>query len=233
MKLLAEQPERVIGQQVSFWGETLRHFAEAQAAFARGTLKAPPDESPRDRRFANPLWESHPFFNFIRRQYQINSQALEDAAGALDVPDMSDRRRITWFTRQMIDMMAPTNFLATNPDALEKAIATEGESLVKGLENLVRDIEGSGGELIVSLADRDAFRVGESTTDSTGGEAVNRPLSLDRAMSARDFLVDRGVAASRVGVTGRGEQEPIASNATEAGRAKNRRIEIFVGEPGK
>ena len=70
-------------------------------------------------------------------------------------------------------------------------------------------------------------------TDSTGGEAVNRPLSLDRAMSARDFLVDRGVAASRVGVTGRGEQEPIASNATEAGRAKNRRIEIFVGEPGK
>ncbi len=69
-------------------------------------------------------------------------------------------------------------------------------------------------------------------TDSTGGEAVNRPLSLDRAMSARDFLVDRGVAASRVGVTGRGEQEPIASNATEAGRAKNRRIEIFVGEPG-
>jgi outer membrane protein OmpA-like peptidoglycan-associated protein len=70
-------------------------------------------------------------------------------------------------------------------------------------------------------------------TDSTGGEAVNRPLSLDRAMSARDFLVDRGVAASRVGVAGRGEQEPIASNATEAGRAKNRRIEIFVGEPGK
>ena len=70
-------------------------------------------------------------------------------------------------------------------------------------------------------------------TDSTGGEAVNRPLSLDRAMSARDFLVDRGVAASWVGVAGRGEQEPIASNATEAGRAKNRRIEIFVGEPGK
>ena len=82
---------------------------------------------------------------------------------------MSDRRRITWFTRQMIDMMAPTNFLATNPDALEKAIATEGESLVKGLENLVRDVEHSGGELIVSLADRDAFRVGENigTTEGT------------------------------------------------------------------
>ncbi|WGR59889.1 class I poly(R)-hydroxyalkanoic acid synthase [Paracoccus ferrooxidans] len=169
IKLLAEQPERVIGQQVSYWGETLRHFAEAQAAFARGTLTPPPSEGPRDRRFANPLWEAHPFFNFIKRQYQINAQALQEAASALDLPEMTDRRRIEWFTRQMIDMMAPTNFLATNPDALEKAVETEGESLVRGLENLVRDVEQNSGELIVSLADRDAFRVGENigTTEGT------------------------------------------------------------------
>ena len=176
MKLLAEQPERVLGQQVSYWGETLRHFAEAQAALARGGLQAPPSEAPRDRRFSNPLWESHPFFNFIKRQYQINAQALEEAASALDLPGMSDRRRIEWFTRQMIDMMAPTNFLATNPDALEKALETEGESLVKGLENLVRDIEGSGGELIVSLADRDAFRVGENIGTTEGTVVARKPL---------------------------------------------------------
>ena len=176
MKLLAEQPERVLGQQVSYWGETLRHFAEAQAALARGGLQAPASEGPRDRRFSNPLWESHPFFNFIKRQYQINAQALEDAASALDLPGMSDRRRIEWFTRQMIDMMAPTNFLATNPDALEKALETEGESLVKGLENLVRDIEGSGGELIVSLADRDAFRVGENIGTTEGTVVARKPL---------------------------------------------------------
>ncbi|MCV2446901.1 class I poly(R)-hydroxyalkanoic acid synthase [Paracoccus sp. DMF] len=168
MKLLAEQPERVMGQQVSYWGETLRHFAEAQAALARGTLVPPTDEGPRDRRFANPLWEAHPFFNFIKRQYQINAQALTEAASALDLPQMTDRRRVEWFTRQMIDMMAPTNFLATNPDALEKAVATEGESLVRGLENLVRDVENHSGELIVSLADRDAFRVGENIGTSAG-----------------------------------------------------------------
>ncbi|WP_346420403.1 class I poly(R)-hydroxyalkanoic acid synthase [Paracoccus sp. N5] len=168
MKLLAEQPERVMGQQVSYWGETLRHFAEAQAALARGTLVPPADEGPRDRRFANPLWEAHPFFNFIKRQYQINAQALAEAASALDLPQMTDRRRVEWFTRQMIDMMAPTNFLATNPDALEKAVATEGESLVRGLENLVRDVENHSGELIVSLADRDAFRVGENIGTSAG-----------------------------------------------------------------
>lgn len=173
VKLLAEQPERVMERQVSYWGETLRHFAEAQAALARGTLSAPPDEGPKDRRFSNPLWERHPFFNFIKRQYQINAEAMMQAASDLDVAEMSDRRRIEWFTRQMIDMMAPTNFLATNPDALEKALATEGESLVKGLENLVRDVESHGGEMIVSLADRDAFRVGENI-GTTEGRVVAR-----------------------------------------------------------
>ncbi|MGA0615355.1 class I poly(R)-hydroxyalkanoic acid synthase [Paracoccus sp. KR1-242] len=176
VKLLAEQPERVLSQQVGYWGETLRHFAEAQAALARGTFRAPPHEGPKDRRFSNPLWESHPFFNFIKRQYQINADAMRKAASDLDVSNMTDRRRIEWFTRQIIDMMAPTNFLATNPDALEKALATEGESLVKGLENLVQDVEAHGGEMIVSLADRDAFRVGEDLGATQGTVVARTPL---------------------------------------------------------
>lgn len=67
-------------------------------------------------------------------------------------------------------------------------------------------------------------------TDSTGSDAINNPLSLDRANSARNYLVDRGVAASRIDTTGRGAREPISDNSSEAGRARNRRIEIFVGE---
>lgn len=173
LKLMAEQPARVIGQQASYWGETLRHFAEAQAEFTRGTLTAPPDDGPSDRRFANPLWENHPFFNFVKRQYQINAQAMQQAAADLDIEDQIARRRIDWLTRQMIDMMAPTNFLATNPDALEKAFATEGESLVQGLENLVRDVELHSGDVIVTLADRKAFRIGENLA-TTAGTVVAR-----------------------------------------------------------
>ncbi|MDS9467679.1 class I poly(R)-hydroxyalkanoic acid synthase [Paracoccus sp. MBLB3053] len=176
LKLLSEQPEKVLSQQVHYWGETLRHFAEAQAALARGTFRAPPDDRPRDRRFSNPLWESHPYFNFIKRQYQINAEAMSKAAQDLGVHDMTDRRRIEWFTRQMIDMMAPTNFLATNPDALEKAVETEGESLVRGLENLVRDVERHGGEMIVSLADREAFQVGEDIGTTAGTVVARTPL---------------------------------------------------------
>jgi len=68
-------------------------------------------------------------------------------------------------------------------------------------------------------------------TDSTGSDAVNNPLSLARAQSVRDYLVSRGVASARVETAGRGDREPVADNATDAGRAKNRRVEIFLREP--
>lgn len=68
-------------------------------------------------------------------------------------------------------------------------------------------------------------------TDNTGSDSINDPLSVERAARTRDYLVTRGVAAARFTVEGRGSHEPIASNNSEAGRAKNRRVEIFVAEP--
>ena len=68
-------------------------------------------------------------------------------------------------------------------------------------------------------------------TDSTGSDAVNNPLSMDRANAARNYLVGRGVAAQRIATDGRGSREPIADNGSAQGRAKNRRVEIYVAEP--
>lgn len=68
-------------------------------------------------------------------------------------------------------------------------------------------------------------------TDNTGSDAINNPLSVDRANSARDYLVARGVAPTRFTTDGRGSREPVADNSTNDGRAKNRRVEIFVAEP--
>ena len=67
-------------------------------------------------------------------------------------------------------------------------------------------------------------------TDSTGSDAVNNPLSIDRAEAARDYLVSRGVARTRIVTDGRGAREPIADNNTQQGRDKNRRVEIYVAE---
>lgn len=70
-------------------------------------------------------------------------------------------------------------------------------------------------------------------TDSTGSDAINNPLSVNRAASTRDYLVGRGVASSRFNISGMGSTQPVASNATEAGRAQNRRVEIYIGEKAK
>lgn len=68
-------------------------------------------------------------------------------------------------------------------------------------------------------------------TDNSGSDAINNPLSIDRAQSVRDYLAGRGIAGSRIETLGRGESEPIADNSSDAGRAKNRRVEIFLREP--
>jgi len=70
-------------------------------------------------------------------------------------------------------------------------------------------------------------------TDSTGDDSVNQPLSIDRAAHTRDYLAMRGVSPQRIAIEGRGEREPIASNDDSSGRARNRRVEIYVAEPAR
>lgn len=70
-------------------------------------------------------------------------------------------------------------------------------------------------------------------TDATGSDAINDPLSLRRAESVRTYIADRGISSSRIETAGRGSHEPIASNETADGRARNRRVEIFLREPEK
>ena len=70
-------------------------------------------------------------------------------------------------------------------------------------------------------------------TDSTGSDAINNPLSVNRAASVRDYLTARGVPMSAITIDGRGSREPVASNATSDGRARNRRVEIFMAEPAR
>jgi len=173
---MMQNPSKIIEQQVSYWGKTLQHYAEAQKALSSGMFTAPPDHSPKDKRFANPLWESHPAFNFVKQQYLLGAEAVQSAVGGLDGLAETERTRVAYFTKQIIDMMAPTNFLATNPDALQRALETDGESLVMGLQNLVDDIEANDGEMTISLADRDAFQVGENLATTPGAVVFRNHL---------------------------------------------------------
>ncbi len=186
---MMQNPSKIIEHQVTYWGKTLKHYVEAQQVLAKGELRAPPDPGPKDRRFANPLWDTHPFFNFLKQQYLVNAEAITRAMSGLEMLDPADRKRVEFFTRQIVDMMSPTNFLGTNPDALEKAVATDGESLVQGLENLVRDIESHDGDLLVTLADPGAFVVGGNIATTPGSVVYrNRMLELIQYAPATDTV---------------------------------------------
>jgi len=175
MTEVLSNPTKLIEHQVSYWGETLRHYMEAQQLLTGGEV-APSDAECKDKRFSSPLWDANPYFHFLKEQFLLNTKAIEDAINELEGLDEHDKKRVEFFTRQILDMFSPTNFLGTNPEALARAVETEGQSLVDGLENLVRDLEENDGNLLVTLADKNAFKVGENLATAEGGVVFRNRL---------------------------------------------------------
>jgi outer membrane protein OmpA-like peptidoglycan-associated protein len=143
-----------------------------------------------------------------------------------------------------------SNKMEARRQAMERATKGTGVEVVRTGDNQLElkapsDISFNTGSAALEPGLRgvlDQFAQGLSTdrslqvrivghTDNTGSDAMNDRLSLDRAGSVRDYLVDRGVNGSRIEIAGRGSREPVADNASAAGRAKNRRVEIFLREP--
>ena len=184
---MVENPKRIYEHQLEYWGKSVQHFVAAQEAFVTEGFKAPADYTGDDKRFGNPLWQTHPYFNFVKQQYLINSDAIRKAVDDVEDMDPKDKRRLNYFSEQIIAMMAPSNFLGTNPDALERAVQTEGESLVRGLENLVADMEANDGELLVRLCDESAFELGRNVATSEGSVVFcNEMLELIQYKAATE-----------------------------------------------
>ncbi len=145
-------------------------YAELTAAMLSGASAKPPTPTADgDARFSDEEWQKHPFFYYLKRQYQIMSAYLESLAETADLgDDTKHTEQIHFFTHQLVDMFSPANFLASNPVAIKKAVETNGRSLVEGLENLVKDLERYDGDLLVTLSDPDAFKVGETLATAKG-----------------------------------------------------------------
>ncbi|UWR06184.1 alpha/beta hydrolase [Ruegeria sp. B32] len=188
-----QNPAKLLEQQLEYWGKSVLNFAAAQQALMAGEGEA--DEAPsKDKRFSNPLWDTNPYFRLVRQQYLTNAEAIANAVESVEDLDAKDKRRLKYFSQQIVDMMSPTNFLPTNPDALQKAIETDGQSLIQGLENLVADLEANDGELIVKLADENAFKVGGNLA-TTPGEVVyrNRMMELIQYSPATETVYETPV----------------------------------------
>ncbi len=171
---MVSNPSKLFESQVSYWGQSLNLWMEAQKSLVDFPTSSETGSKPatQDKRFKNELWDT-PYFKLIKDHYFLNSQMIKNYFENIEGLNDSDRKRIEFFSQQITDMLSPANFLATNPEALDKAMKTEGQSLVNGLENLVKDLEKNNGDLQVTLCDPDAFTVGENLA-TTEGKVVFR-----------------------------------------------------------
>ncbi|MBY6116752.1 class I poly(R)-hydroxyalkanoic acid synthase [Mameliella alba] len=156
-------PTRAMEKQAEFWQESMKAYADALHTKQDGET-----DSSSDKRFAGEDWAANPWFNYLMRQYQVTSGAIRDAVEHLDTLPDKEKRRLRYFSDQIVNLMAPNNFLGSNPEALRRALETEGASLLQGLENLVSDLEANDGDLLVKLVDDGAFEVGGNLATSPG-----------------------------------------------------------------
>ena len=136
-----------------------------------GAIPAVAEAAPGDRRFAAPEWRELPYFALMKQGYLLASEYLVELARLPAIPD-PDKRRLAFLTKQFVDALAPTNFAATNPEVLKRAIATEGTSLVHGLSNLAADAQRGR----ISMSDGSAFEVGRNLAITPGNVIFRNEL---------------------------------------------------------
>jgi len=124
-----------------------------------------------DRRFASPAWREQPYFAWLAKSYRLYAEYLTALVALAQLPP-EEKRRLEFSVRQFVEAIAPSNFPATNPDVLERAIATRGESIVDGLRNLIADV----GKGRITMSDESAFEVGRNLAVTPGSVVFRNEL---------------------------------------------------------
>jgi polyhydroxyalkanoate synthase len=152
-------------QQLALWGGMLAGESGQAASPAAAAQKEDRDDS-HDKRFAGHEWRDSRYHDYLRQVYLLNSRFLSNLVESAEL-EAPIKQRLRFYTRQLIDAMSPANFAATNPEALQLALATKGESLHVGIRHLIEDVEQGR----VSMTDEAAFEVGRNLA-VTPGEVV-------------------------------------------------------------
>jgi polyhydroxyalkanoate synthase subunit PhaC len=121
-----------------------------------------------DNRFRDGEWQSNFLFDYAKQSYLIAARHIHDAVASVEGLPEEERKKVNFFTRQYIDALSPSNFALTNPQVLRETMSSGGQNLVKGLNNLLADIERGGGELRVRMSDENAFKVGVNVATAPG-----------------------------------------------------------------
>ena len=133
-----------------------------------------------DRRFKDAAWNDNALFDFIKQSYLLSSKYFLQVASQKDGLNDKTQQKLEFYTRQFVDMMAPSNFVATNPEVLRLTLETRGENLLRGLKNMLEDLERGKGRLAIKMTDLDAFEVGRNIATTPGqGRVPDRADAAD------------------------------------------------------
>jgi len=130
------------------------------------------EPEPGDKRFSAPDWQQNPLFDALKQYYLLTAATWLKAVSGIEGLDERERRRLTFFLRQYLDAISPSNFAFTNPQVIHETIATGGQNLVKGMQHLLRDIRA--GE--IKITDTSAFQVGRDLAITPGQVVYRNPL---------------------------------------------------------
>jgi polyhydroxyalkanoate synthase len=158
---LAQAQMNLVWDYFSLWQHSMMRFAGLNAAPI-----AAPEKS--DKRFKDEEWEQHFLFDFIKQSYLIAARHIHDTVCCVDGLDEQTQKKVNFYTRQYIDALSPSNFAMTNPEVFRETVKSHGQNLLKGLNNLLRDVEDGGGNLRVKMTDTTAFELGKNVATTPG-----------------------------------------------------------------
>ena len=163
---LAETQVRLMNDYAKLWQNSMLKMWGVQVE-----PLATPAES--DWRFKHDDWQNHFLFDYIKQSYLIAAKHLHATVTSVEGLPESSKKKVDFYTRQMIDAMSPRNFALTNPEVLRETAASHGQNLIKGFSNLLDDLERGEGQLKISMTDQTAFKLGENVA-TTPGKVVHQ-----------------------------------------------------------
>jgi len=165
---LMANPARVVVAQLGFWQDYMTLWQNTARRIMGGEPEPVIDAASTDRRFKDDAWRDNEVFDFIKQSYLLSARYVQDVVRQVDGLDPKTAQKVDFYARQFVDAMSPSNFLLTNPEVLRRTAETGGENLLKGLNNLLSDLEQGKGRLRIKMTDMAAFKVGENIGVSPG-----------------------------------------------------------------
>ncbi len=166
-KLLAD-PNRLVKAQMELWEQYLQLW-QVTAQRMMGQPAAPVVEPAKgDKRFNDPAWKDEVVFDYLKQSYLLTAKWLQHTVKEVEGVDAKTAQKVDFYTRQFIDAMSPSNFAMTNPQVVKATVESKGENLVKGLQNLLTDLERGKGNLAIRQTDMKAFQVGGNVATTPG-----------------------------------------------------------------